>query len=104
MRDSYIPMNTTRTYIKDTVLIISGIFSVAMGGYRVERAKKLQQTRPRPPRYRRALSVVTRLELSNIRDAVERIDPNAFISQHGIADARRGLVKGETVALMVFQE
>ena len=39
-------------------------------------------------------SVVTRLELSNIRDAVEQIDPNAFIIQHGIDDARGGLVKG----------
>lgn len=39
-------------------------------------------------------SVVTRLELSNIRDAVELIDPNAFIVQHGIDDARGGLVKG----------
>jgi uncharacterized membrane-anchored protein YitT (DUF2179 family) len=46
-------------------------------------------------------SVVTRLKLSNIRDAVERIDPNAFIIQHGIADARRGLVKGETVAFRI---
>lgn len=39
-------------------------------------------------------SVVTRLELSNIRDAVELIDPNAFIIQHSIDDARGGLVKG----------
>jgi len=39
-------------------------------------------------------SVVTRLELSNIRDAVELIDPHAFIIQHGIDDARGGQVKG----------
>lgn len=39
-------------------------------------------------------SVVTRLELSRLRDAVEQADPNAFMIQHGIDDARGGLVKG----------
>jgi uncharacterized membrane-anchored protein YitT (DUF2179 family) len=33
-------------------------------------------------------SVVTRLELSRLRDAVEQADPNAFMIQHGIDDAR----------------
>ncbi|WP_019989735.1 YitT family protein [Rudanella lutea] len=39
-------------------------------------------------------TVVTRLELSRLRDAVELIDPNVFMIQHGIDDARGGLVKG----------
>ncbi len=39
-------------------------------------------------------SVVTRLELSRLRDAIEQADPDAFMIQHGIDDARGGLVKG----------
>ncbi|TAE31293.1 MAG: YitT family protein [Cytophagales bacterium] len=38
-------------------------------------------------------SVVTRLELSRLRDAVDRVDPNAFLIHHSIDDARGGLVK-----------
>jgi len=39
-------------------------------------------------------TVVTRLEVTRIRDAVEQIDDKAFIIQHGIDDARGGMVKG----------
>lgn len=39
-------------------------------------------------------SVVTRLEVSRLRDAIAEIDPLAFIVQHGIDDARGGIVKG----------
>lgn len=39
-------------------------------------------------------TVVTRLEVTRIRDAVEHIDDKAFIIQHGIDDARGGMVKG----------
>jgi uncharacterized membrane-anchored protein YitT (DUF2179 family) len=38
-------------------------------------------------------SVVTRLEVSRLRDAIEEIDPLAFVVQHGIDDARGGIVK-----------
>lgn len=39
-------------------------------------------------------TVVTRLEVTRIRDAIEQIDDKAFIIQHGIDDARGGMVKG----------
>ena len=38
-------------------------------------------------------SVVTRLEVSRLRDAISEIDPQAFVVQHGIDDARGGIVK-----------
>ena len=38
-------------------------------------------------------SVVTRLEVSRLRDAIAEIDPLAFVVQHGIDDARGGIVK-----------
>ncbi|WP_266369311.1 YitT family protein [Tellurirhabdus rosea] len=39
-------------------------------------------------------TIVTRLEVTRLKDKVEQIDENAFIIQHGIDDARGGLVKG----------
>lgn len=36
---------------------------------------------------------ITRLEVSNLIDVVERIDPNAFIIQHPIKDTKGGLIK-----------
>ncbi len=36
---------------------------------------------------------ITRLEVSNLIDEVERIDPNAFIIQHPIKDTKGGLIK-----------
>jgi len=38
-------------------------------------------------------SVVTRLEVSRLRDAIAEIDPLACVVQHGIDDARGGIVK-----------
>ena len=38
-------------------------------------------------------SVVTRLEVSRLLDAISEIDPQAFVVQHGIDDARGGIVK-----------
>lgn len=38
-------------------------------------------------------SVVTRLEVSRLRDAIAEIDPLAFVVQHGIDDAQGGIVK-----------
>jgi len=37
-------------------------------------------------------SVITRLEVSRLRDAIIEIDPLAFVVQHGIDDARGGIV------------
>ena len=39
-------------------------------------------------------TVVTRLEVTRLKDKIEQIDENAFIIQHAIDDARGGLVKG----------
>jgi uncharacterized membrane-anchored protein YitT (DUF2179 family) len=38
-------------------------------------------------------TVVTRLELPQLRAQVQRIDPNAFIVQYGIDDAQGGIIK-----------
>ncbi|MCU0342089.1 MAG: YitT family protein [Spirosomaceae bacterium] len=38
-------------------------------------------------------SVITRLEVSGLRDAIADIDPDAFIVQHSLDDARGGIVK-----------
>ncbi|MDF7819269.1 YitT family protein [Runella sp. MFBS21] len=38
-------------------------------------------------------SVVTRLEVSRLRDEIAHIDPQAFIVQHGVDDTRGGIVK-----------
>ncbi|HEX4341666.1 MAG TPA: YitT family protein [Polyangiaceae bacterium] len=38
-------------------------------------------------------TVVTRLELPKLRTEVDRIDPRAFVIQHGIDDARGGMLK-----------
>ena len=37
--------------------------------------------------------VVTRLEISSIKNAVTEIDPNAFIATHALSDVQGGLVK-----------
>ena len=38
-------------------------------------------------------TVVTRLEISRLTIAIEKIDPNAFIVMHSIKDSRGGMVK-----------
>ncbi|KAB7730097.1 DUF2179 domain-containing protein [Rudanella paleaurantiibacter] len=38
--------------------------------------------------------VVTRLELTRLKDKIEQIDSQAFIVNHGIDDAKGGMVKG----------
>jgi uncharacterized membrane-anchored protein YitT (DUF2179 family) len=38
-------------------------------------------------------TVVTRLELPQLRAHVQRIDPHAFIVQYGIDDAQGGIIK-----------
>ncbi|HEX8507600.1 MAG TPA: YitT family protein [Hymenobacter sp.] len=38
-------------------------------------------------------TVVTRLELPQLRTEVQRLDPNAFIIQYGIDDAQGGIIK-----------
>jgi uncharacterized membrane-anchored protein YitT (DUF2179 family) len=38
-------------------------------------------------------TVVTRLEISRLTNAIERIDPNAFVVMHSIRDTRGGMVK-----------
>jgi uncharacterized membrane-anchored protein YitT (DUF2179 family) len=38
-------------------------------------------------------TVVTRLELPRLRSAIDRIDPSAFVAQHGIDDAAGGMLK-----------
>ncbi|MEZ4900789.1 MAG: YitT family protein [Spirosomataceae bacterium] len=42
-------------------------------------------------------SVITRLEVSRLRDAIAEIDPLAFVVQHGIDDARGGIVQGRAL-------
>ena len=39
-------------------------------------------------------AVVTRLELTRLKDRIERIDDQAFIVNHGVDDAKGGMVKG----------
>ena len=39
-------------------------------------------------------AVVTRLELTRLKDRVEQIDERAFVINHGIDDAKGGMVKG----------
>lgn len=39
-------------------------------------------------------TVVTRLELTRLKDRIDRIDNHAFIINHGIDDAKGGMVKG----------
>jgi uncharacterized membrane-anchored protein YitT (DUF2179 family) len=38
-------------------------------------------------------SVVTRLEVSRLRDAIARVDPAAFVIQHSIGDVQGGFIK-----------
>lgn len=38
-------------------------------------------------------SVVTRLEVSRLRDAIARVDPGAFVVQHSIGDVQGGFIK-----------
>ncbi len=38
-------------------------------------------------------TVVTRLELPALRSGIDRVDPRAFVFQHGIDDARGGMLK-----------
>lgn len=38
-------------------------------------------------------TVITRLELSNLKAEIERIDPNAFILMHSINDTKGGMIK-----------
>lgn len=38
-------------------------------------------------------TVVTRLELPKLRSAIDRVDPHAFVIQHGIDDAAGGMLK-----------
>lgn len=38
-------------------------------------------------------TVVTRLELPKLRSTIDRIDPRAFVIQHGIDDAAGGMLK-----------
>ena len=38
-------------------------------------------------------TVVTRLELPQLRAEIQRIDPQAFVVQHGIDDAKGGIIK-----------
>lgn len=38
-------------------------------------------------------TVITRLELSNLKAEVEKIDPNAFILMHSINDTKGGMIK-----------
>ncbi|MGF7218074.1 uncharacterized membrane-anchored protein YitT (DUF2179 family) [Spirosoma lacussanchae] len=38
--------------------------------------------------------IVTRLELTRLKDRIERIDENAFIVNHGVDDTKGGMVKG----------
>ncbi|WP_375447453.1 YitT family protein [uncultured Fibrella sp.] len=39
-------------------------------------------------------AVVTRLELTRLKDSISRIDENAFVINHGIDDAKGGMIKG----------
>lgn len=41
--------------------------------------------------------VITRLEISNIRTAVDLIDPNAFITTHTLSDVQGGLLKRQAL-------
>jgi uncharacterized membrane-anchored protein YitT (DUF2179 family) len=38
-------------------------------------------------------SIVTRLEVSRLRDAIARVDPAAFVVQHSIGDVQGGFIK-----------
>jgi uncharacterized membrane-anchored protein YitT (DUF2179 family) len=38
-------------------------------------------------------TVITRLELSNLKAEIEKIDPNAFILMHSINDTKGGMIK-----------
>ena len=38
--------------------------------------------------------VVTRLELTRLKDRIERIDPQAFVVNHGVDDTKGGMIKG----------
>ena len=38
-------------------------------------------------------TVVTRLELPQLRAEIQRLDPNAFVVQYGIDDAQGGIIK-----------
>ncbi|CCH54307.1 putative protein yqfU [Fibrisoma limi BUZ 3] len=42
-------------------------------------------------------AVVTRLELTRLKDRIERIDDQAFIVNHGVDDAKGGMVKGRPI-------
>jgi uncharacterized membrane-anchored protein YitT (DUF2179 family) len=37
--------------------------------------------------------VVTRLEIGNVKNVVEEIDPTAFVTTHGLSDVQGGLIK-----------
>ncbi|MEZ0542262.1 YitT family protein [Fibrella arboris] len=39
-------------------------------------------------------AVVTRLELTRLKDSISRIDEHAFVINHGIDDAKGGMIKG----------
>ncbi|MEZ0487083.1 YitT family protein [Fibrella aquatica] len=39
-------------------------------------------------------AVVTRLELTRLKDSISRIDEDAFVINHGVDDAKGGMIKG----------